>query len=85
MVAESIAKTKSTDPKVVATAIRTGRFQIDGHAWPLSYTEWGEMKGAKPLLYTYEKGDPGAINAGATWRPKVIFRSPVVRPYVPKD
>ena len=85
MVAESIAKTKSTDPKVVATAIRTGRFQIDGHAWPLSYTEWGEMKEAAPILYTYEKGAPGKMNPGATWRPKVVYRSKTTQPYVPGE
>jgi branched-chain amino acid transport system substrate-binding protein len=85
MVADAIQKTKSTDPKVVADAIRKGSFDQPGYGWPLSYTEWGEMKAAKPLLYTYEKGDPGPINAGATWRPKVIFRSPPVQPYVPKD
>jgi branched-chain amino acid transport system substrate-binding protein len=85
MVADAIQRTNSVDPKVVAEAIRKGSFDQPGYGWTLSYTEWGEMKAAKPLLYTYEKGDPGPINAGATWRPKVIFRSPPVQPYVPKD
>lgn len=85
MVAEAIQKSNSADPKVFAEAIRKGTFEMPGYGWPLSYTEWGEMKAAKPILYTYEKGDPGPINAGATWRPKVIFRSPPVQPYVPKD
>ncbi len=85
MVAESVAKTKSTDPKQVANAIRSGRFQIDGYAWPLSYTEWGEMKEAAPILYTYEKGAPGKINPGANWRPKVVFRSKATQPYVPGE
>jgi hypothetical protein len=43
------------------------------------------MKGAKPILYTYEKGDPGKANVGAAWRQKVVFRTPAVEPYVPKD
>jgi branched-chain amino acid transport system substrate-binding protein len=85
MAADAIQRTKSTDPKAIAEAIRKGSFEVPGYGWALSYTEWGEMSAAKPLLYTYEKGDPGAINPGAAWRPKVIFRSPVVRPYVPKD
>jgi len=85
MVADAIQKTKSVDPKLVADAIRKGSFDQPGYGWPLSYTEWGEMKGAKPLLYPYEKGDPGQVNPGANWRPKVIFRSPPVQPYVPKD
>lgn len=85
MVAESIAKGKSADPKALATAIRTGRFQIDGYAWPLSYTEWGEMKEAAPILYTYEKGPAGKMNPGASWHPKVIFRSQSTKPYVPGE
>jgi branched-chain amino acid transport system substrate-binding protein len=85
MVAESIAKGKSTDPKAVATAIRNGRFQIDGYAWPLSYTEWGEMKEAAPILYTYEKGAAGKMNPAANWRPKVVFRSKTTAPYVPAE
>lgn len=85
MVADAIERTKSADPKLVADAIRKGSFAQPGYAWPLAYTEWGEMKAAKPILYTYEKGDPGKTNVGATWRPKVIFRTPAVEPYVPKD
>ncbi len=85
MVADAIQKTKSTDPKAIADAIRTGRFVQPGYAWPVSYTEWGEMKDATPILYTYQKGDPGKINPGAIWRPNVIFRSPRVQPYVPKE
>ena len=85
MVADAAQRTKSTDPKVIAEAIRKGKVIQEGYGWPLSYTEWGEMKEATPILYTYEKGTPGKINPGATWRPKVIFRSPPVQPYVPTE
>jgi branched-chain amino acid transport system substrate-binding protein len=85
MVAESVGKTRSTDPKVVAQAIHAGRFQIDGYAWPLSFTEWGEMKEAAPILYTYEKGSAGKMNPTASWRPKVVFRSKTTQPYVPGE
>lgn len=85
MVAESVAKGRSADPKAVAQAIHAGRFQVDGYAWALSYTEWGEMKEAAPLLYTYEKGSAGKINPTATWRPKVIYRSKTTQPYVPGE
>jgi branched-chain amino acid transport system substrate-binding protein len=83
MVAATVAATKSTDPKVVAQAIRSGRFEVDGYAWPISYTEWGEMKEAAPILYTYEKGSAGKANPTASWRPKVVFRSKTTQPYVP--
>jgi branched-chain amino acid transport system substrate-binding protein len=85
IVAESIAKSKSTDPKVLAQTVRAGRFAIDGYAWPLSYTEWGEMKEAAPILYTYEKGPAGKINPTANWHPKVVYRSKTTQPYVPGE
>jgi branched-chain amino acid transport system substrate-binding protein len=86
MVADAVARTKSTDPKVVTEAIRSGRLVLEGFGWPLSYTEWGEMKEAAPILYTYEKGAPPAkVNPGATWRTKVLFRSKTAEPYVPED
>jgi len=51
----------------------------------LSYTEWGEMKEAAPILYTYEKGAAGKMNPAASWRPKVVFRSKTTAPYVPAE
>jgi len=84
MVAQTIAKKKSTDPKVVAKALHAGTFKIPGYAWPLSWTAWGEMNKAAPILYTYEKGSPpDHINPGADWRTKIVFRSKPVPPYVP--
>jgi branched-chain amino acid transport system substrate-binding protein len=83
--AESVKRAGSADPKAVAAAIRGGRFDIDGYAWPLSYTEWGEMKEAAPILYTYEKGAAGPMNPPASWRPKVVFRSKTTAPYVPGE
>lgn len=86
MVADAVQRTKSVDPKVVADAIRKGKFVQEGYGWPVSYTEWGEMKEATPIIFIYEKGSPpGNINPGATWRPKVIFRSPPLKPYVPAE
>jgi branched-chain amino acid transport system substrate-binding protein len=84
ILAQTITESKSTDSKVIADAVRAGRFVVPGYGWPLSYTEWGEMKEAAPLLYTYEKGSPpGDVNPGASWRTKVVFRSKPVEPYVP--
>ena len=84
ILAQTMTDKKSTDPKVIAAAVHAGRFVIPGYGWPLSYTEWGEMKEAAPILYTYEKGSPPeGVNPGANWRTKVVFRSKPVQPYVP--
>ncbi|MDP2661757.1 MAG: ABC transporter substrate-binding protein [Dehalococcoidia bacterium] len=84
-VAEAIKKTGSTDRQGIAKTIHEGSFAQPGYAYPLSYTEWGELKQATPIIYTIEQGDPGPINPGATWRPKVLSKSPVLTPYVPAD
>jgi branched-chain amino acid transport system substrate-binding protein len=85
-VAEAARRANSVDPKAVAAAIRSGRFTHEGFGWPLSYTEWGEMKEARPIMFTYEKGEaPGGINPGAGWRQKALFRSPTVQPHVPRE
>lgn len=85
VVADAIKKTNSVDRKMIAEAIRTGRFVQPGYAYPLSFTEWGELKEATPVLYTLQEGDPpGGVNPGAGWHPNVLFRSPRLEPYVPK-
>jgi branched-chain amino acid transport system substrate-binding protein len=84
MVADAIAQTKSDDPKVITDFVHKGRFIQPGYAFPLSYTEWGELKEASYVLFTLEEGDPGRINPGAGWRPKVLFRSPRLEPHVPE-
>lgn len=84
MVANAIVQTKSDDPRVIADFIRKGRFIQPGYAYPISYTEWGEPKEGALILYTFEEGDPGKINPGAWWRPKVVLRSPTITPYVPE-
>lgn len=85
LVADAIKRTKSLNPKDIADAIRKGRFIQPGYAFPLSYTEWGELKEVSYVLFTIEEGDPGRINPGAGWRPKVVFRTPQLKPYVPKE
>jgi len=86
MVAEAARRAKSVDPRALADAVRTGRFAQPGYGWPLSYTEWGEMKEARIIFFSIERGEsPGGINPGAGWYQKWLFRSPAVQPYVPTE
>lgn len=85
MVAGAMEKTSSDDPVVIAKTIREGRFVQPGYAYPLSYTEWGEMKEFAPILYTFKPGDPpGRILPGSGWHKEIVFRSPTVKPYGPE-
>lgn len=85
MVADAMEKTGSDSPVVIAKKIREGRFVQPGYAYPLSYTEWGEMKEFAPIIYTFKPGDPpGRILPGSGWHREIVFRSPPVKPYVPE-
>ncbi len=86
MVADAAGRAKTTDPAALAETIRKGRFIQPGYGWPLSYTEWGEMREARPIIFVIERGEaPGGANPGAGWFQKWLFRPPAVEPYVPSQ
>jgi branched-chain amino acid transport system substrate-binding protein len=84
-IANAIEKTRSTDPVKIAEYIRTSTFNHPILAYPWRYTEWGEIAEPRILFYTFERGDPGPINPGAKWVPKIVFRSPLLKPYRPEQ
>ncbi len=84
MVAEAARSAGSTDPVAIANQIRRMRFVQPGYAWPLSYTEWGEMKEVRIVFFTIERGEAaGGICPGCGWAQRYQFRSSPVQPYVP--
>lgn len=83
MVANAVSNGSDT-PAKIADFVRSGSFQQPGYAYPLSYTEYGELKQATPVIYTFAAGDPpGGTNPGSGWHPEVLLHSPVVPPDVP--
>ncbi len=85
MIANAIEKTRSTDPVDIANYIRSSRFEHPIFAWPLSYTEWGELKEATLYMVTLVKeSPPSGVNPGANWWIKVIHKSSPLTPYVPE-
>ncbi|MDR7434084.1 MAG: ABC transporter substrate-binding protein [Armatimonadota bacterium] len=86
MVADAAKRANSTDPRAIAERIRKGRFVQPGYGWPLSFTEWGEMKEARIIFFTIERGEaPAGICPGCGWFQKYQFRSTPVEPYVPPE
>jgi len=85
VIAKAIEHTGSTDPKDIATALHELKFYIPGYAYyPHCWTKWGELNNARPIVFTYAPGNPGEINPGAGWYPKVLLQSPRIPPYVPE-
>jgi branched-chain amino acid transport system substrate-binding protein len=75
-----------TNPQAIAAYVHRTTFNIPGYAWPLRWTPWGEMIGARPQYAILTKGAPpeaGLNTAQTTFWPRVIFRSPALTPYRP--
>jgi branched-chain amino acid transport system substrate-binding protein len=85
IVAEAI-RNVGVNSQAIATYVHGHTFNIPGYAWPLRWTAWGEMIGARPQLAILTKGAPpeqGLNTAQTTFWPRVIFRSPALTPYRP--
>jgi branched-chain amino acid transport system substrate-binding protein len=85
IVAQAIANVGVNRQKVAAY-VHAHTFNIPGYAWPLKWTQWGEMIGARPQYAILTKGappEPGLNTASTTFWPRVIFKSPPLTPYRP--
>jgi branched-chain amino acid transport system substrate-binding protein len=84
IVAEAI-RNVGPNSQAIATYVHGHTFNIPGYAWPLKWTAWGEMVGARPQLAILTKGPAPekGLNTAGDWWPRVIFRSPPLTPYRP--
>jgi branched-chain amino acid transport system substrate-binding protein len=75
-----------TSPQAIAAYVHRTTFNIPGYAWPLRWTPWGEMIGARPQFAVLTRGAPpeaGLNTASSTFWPRVLFKSPALTPYRP--
>jgi branched-chain amino acid transport system substrate-binding protein len=84
IVAEAITNV-GDNPERIATYVRTHTFNIPGYAWPLRWTQWGEMVGARVQFAVLTKGPPPerGLNTGGDWWPRVLSKSKALAPYRP--
>jgi branched-chain amino acid transport system substrate-binding protein len=84
IVAEAI-RNVGDDPERIATYVRTHTFNIPGYAFPLRWTAWGELNGPRVQFAVLTRGPAPerGLNIGATWWPRVLFKSQPLRPYRP--
>jgi branched-chain amino acid transport system substrate-binding protein len=75
-----------TNPQAIAAYVHRTTFNIPGYAWPLRWTPWGEMIGARPQFAVLTRGAPpeaGLNTASSPFWPRVLFKSPALTPYRP--
>ncbi|HXH97868.1 MAG TPA: ABC transporter substrate-binding protein [Gaiellaceae bacterium] len=84
IVAKAIAAV-GTNPAKIAAYIHANTFDIPGYTFPLKWTKWGEMSGARIAFDIITKGPApaGLTNGGATWYPKQLSISKPLTPYQP--
>jgi branched-chain amino acid transport system substrate-binding protein len=84
IVAKAIAAV-GANPAKIAAYVHKNTFDIPGYTFPLKWTAWGEMSGARIAFDILTKGPApaGLTNGGATWYPKQLSISKPLTPYKP--
>jgi branched-chain amino acid transport system substrate-binding protein len=83
MVAEAVGEV-GDDPTAIAEYLHANSFDEPGYAFPLAWTEWGELAEAQPIFFTISAGPaPDGLNEAGDWWIEVLSQSDPLEPYVP--
>jgi branched-chain amino acid transport system substrate-binding protein len=84
VVAEAI-RNVGVNSERIAAYVRTHTFNIPGYAFPLRWTEWGELRGATVQFAVLTRGPTPerGLNTKGNWWPRVLFKSRPLTPYRP--
>jgi branched-chain amino acid transport system substrate-binding protein len=84
IVAEAVSKV-GVSSESIATYVRTHTFNIPGYAFPLRWTEWGEIDRPQVQFAVLTKGPTPekGLNTAGDWWPRVVFKSQPLTPYRP--
>jgi branched-chain amino acid transport system substrate-binding protein len=85
MLAETIEATGETDPTAISEHLHANSFDLPGYPSEMSWTEWGEMAAATPVVSIIrEQEPPEGVNPDANWYPEVLLTSEPLEPYQPE-
>jgi branched-chain amino acid transport system substrate-binding protein len=74
-----------TDRERIARYVHANTFNIPGYAFPLRWTQWGELRGAR-VQYSILTAGPAperGLNTAGRWWPRVVSKSAPLTPYRP--
>jgi branched-chain amino acid transport system substrate-binding protein len=81
--AETVAAV-GDDPVAIAEHLHATTFDLPAYAFPLSWTEWGEMAEAAPHVVVIGPGPaPEGINEAGDWYPEVVTETEPLTPFQP--
>jgi branched-chain amino acid transport system substrate-binding protein len=74
-----------TDRKRIAAYVHANTFNIPGYAFPLRWTAWGELRGARVQYSILTRGPTPerGLNTAGRWWPRVLSKSQPLTPYRP--
>lgn len=85
MVAQAAGKV-GDDPEAIAKYLHENTFDIPGYSFPLRWTEWGELAGAKIEFDQIGNGPaPAGVNKAGTWYPQRLLVSEPLTPVQPQQ
>ncbi len=72
------------DPVAIAEYLHGNTYDLEGYAHEMSWTEWGELAAAQPMLFLVNEGPPpdGVSEAGDWWLEVMVHSNPL-EPYEP--
>ena len=83
MVAEAVGAV-GDDPVAIAEYLHSNEFELEGYAYPMSWTEWGEQAAAAPIFFGITEGPaPDGLNEAGDWWIEVLSQSDPLEPYEP--
>lgn len=85
MVAEAVGAV-GDDPVAVAEYLHANEFDLEGYAYTMSWTEWGEQAAARPIFFGITEGPaPDGLNEAGDWWIEVLSQSEPLDPYEPEQ
>ncbi len=83
MIADAVENV-GDDPIAIAEFLHGQSYDLPGMAYPVSWTEWGELASAQMLLVEVGPGPaPDGLNEAGEWWPEKLSLSEPLEPYVP--
>ncbi len=83
MVAQAVGEV-GDDPAAIAEYMHQTSFDLEGYAYPLSWTEWGELAESQPIFFRITEGPaPEGLNEAGEWWLELLTQSEPLEPYQP--
>jgi branched-chain amino acid transport system substrate-binding protein len=84
MVAQAVGEV-GDDPTAIAEYLHANEFDLEGYAYKMSWTEWGEQAAAQPIFTLINAGPaPEGVNEAGDWWFDLLSQSDPLEPYVPE-